>query len=454
MEPAETPGGHSRLSTGLVMASGSALHTAAGVTDSPDSFLRDYLNVVRQGVAPGPVRSYVDNSGATVDWLVQHGVRFHPRPVHGGNATVPRALVAEGFGAGMMSALWTAARRAGVDIALRHRALRLLRAGDRVVGALVQTPAGEQQVHARAVVLATGGFGANPELLTEHYPASNAVGDWLWNIGHEHNRGDGLVMAREIGAPAVGHDRGLRVLHADFVRTLEATIPGWVVLVDGDGRRFVDETSQYGMVAHRTGAVGERAWAVLDARALDRPVDDRTTDYLQEIPGIAQRRSVNFAPAVLREHCAAGRIPTADTLTELAAAVGLPAAQLVATIGQYNEGAQAGRDRFGKRADCLRAVDTAPYLAVEVRPASLVYTAYGPQIDENACLLDELGGPVPGLFAAGEVTGGVLGDLYVGSGSGLGTAGTLGRTAGESAAAYAAYAAYAASAPGTAPNPS
>jgi len=434
LEPADVLGGHARLSTGFFMASASRLHEAAGVEDPPERLLRDYLNLNRQAVSTDAVRTFAETSGATVDWLVGHGVRFHDRPLRGGNATVSRSLVAEGFGAGLMERLWSAATGAGVQVAPRHRALELITDDGCVVGCRVATPDGEQRIRARSVVLATGGFEADPELLAAHYPSSGLVGDWLWNIGHEHNRGDGLRLARGVGARLVGHDHGLRVMHANFVRTLEATLPGWLVLVDAAARRYVDETSQYGMVARRTDEVGGRAWAILDARAIDRPDDDPTWDYAQQVPGIAERRSVNFSAAMLTEQRDAGRVAVADTIEELAAAVGLPTVQLAATVRQYNHGARTGRDAHGKQPEFLRPIDRPPYLAVEMRPASLVYTAYGPAIDGDGRVLNELGDPIPGLFAAGEVAGGVLGELYVGSGSGLGTAGTLGRAAGLAAA--------------------
>ncbi|MFE0752133.1 FAD-dependent oxidoreductase [Gordonia sp. NPDC058843] len=433
IEPADAPGGHSKLSTGVFMAGG-------GDRRSGEAFMRDYLNVVRQAVGPDAVRTYVEHSRATVDWLGDHGVGFHDEAISGGNAVERRSLVAVDFGAGMMASIASALDKASVTTVLRHRATELLQEQGRICGARVRGPSGEDEIRAGSVVLATGGFGADPERLAEYYPSAAACGDWLWNAGHEHNRGDGLQMAIDAGARVVGHDRGLRVLHADFVRSIEATIPGWVILVDAQGRRYVDETSQYGMLAHRTGDVGDRAWAILDAKALattEGQAADGVADYVQGIPGIARRRSVNFGPAMMREQLASGKAASADTIGELADAVGLPADQLTATVRQYNDGSRRRTDSLGKRPEFLRPLDRPPYLAVEVRPATLVYTACGPAIDDSGRVLDRLGDPIAGLWAAGEVTGGVLGDLYVGSGSAIGAAATIGRMAGSSAASSA-----------------
>jgi len=236
-----------------------------------------------------------------------------------------------------------------------------------------------------------------------------------------------------VDAQITGRNRGLRLLHPNFVRTLEAYLPTWVVLVNQDGRRFTDESAPYGLMNVLVRAQGDRAYVIFDDAVVHPERAPATKQYKQALPGRAGMKSPNWNPTMVEEMVERGRIAKADTLEGLAAALGLP--HLVGTIRRYNQGAATGLDDFAKPAEYLRPVALAPYYGAEVRPATICLTACGLRIDADARVLRDDGEPIPGLFAAGETTGGVVGDVYVGSGNSLSNAATFGRIAGRVAAA-------------------
>lgn len=134
-----------------------------------------------------------------------------------------------------------------------------------------------------------------------------------------------------------------------------------------------------------------------------------------------------------------GKVARADDVAELAAATGLPVAALVGTLARYNAAVAAGEDADHlKDPRFLEPVASAPFYAAQLRPVTVCFTACGARIDRDARVLDASGGPVPGLFTAGESAGGVIGPTYVGSGNSYASCVVFGRLAGAGAAAAAA----------------
>jgi fumarate reductase flavoprotein subunit len=115
--------------------------------------------------------------------------------------------------------------------------------------------------------------------------------------------------------------------------------------------------------------------------------------------------------------------------------MGVPVERFVATVGIYNDDCAAGNDsHYGKRSDVLAPLEKPPFYATELRLSQVAVTAVGLRIDRSARVIDDLGRPVQGLYAAGECTGGVVGETYVGSGNSITNAFVFGRIAGRSAA--------------------
>ena len=429
-------GGSTRLSGGIVMGSRSAVQHANEIHEEEDDLFHDYRSLMRWDIAAGPVRKFARRSGETIDWLAAHGVPFFERLIFGGEERQPRSHAVDGGGQALVDALHRAAIAREVDVALGQRVDRLLVNEGRVEGVAV----GDDEITARAVVLATGGFGASPERLAELFPSA-----WdperTWYIGHDGARGDALDLGATVGAQVTGHDRGLRTLGPGGTFVNEALLPGWVVLLDPDGHRFADETAPYGILDNAVRAHGNRCVAFLDAAALNPPADlaDRYRDaYKQVWPNHPPFRPRHYTPDMIEFMLGQKRAFAADDLASLAGEVGLDPVAVSGEIDRYNAFADGGSDDdFGKAGKFLLPLRTPPFYAVPLYPIAVNVTGAGLRIDDRARVIGADGQPIPGLFAAGECTGGLFGPLYMGSGNSLGLATGIGRIAGEEAAAEA-----------------
>lgn len=421
-------GGSSRLSGGLVMGAGTRYQAALGIEDDADSLFHDYLTVNRWNVDAGVVRRLADLAGPTVDWLGDLGVEFAEQLVFGGDERVPRVHVPVGRGAGVVEVLTRHVREAGVDIALGQRVDRLVMRDGAVVGVAV----GEDEITADAVVIASGGFANAPELLERHFPSAAQTGN-AWYIGADGSRGDALGLAEQVDAQLIGHDRGLRLLHTGFAQIYEAYLPGWLVLLNGSGHRFCDETAPYGMMDFLVREQGNAVYAILDHAVLEQTATGQAR-YKQLIPG-AKNKSPHWNLDVIEQMSKDGKVVRGDSLEEVAQGLGLPTRAMVGAIARYNSHVAAGRDTdFAKAAKFLEPVETPPFYGVVMKPSTVCFTAYGLRIDADARVLDTAGSPIPGLFAAGECTGGVVGAQYVGSGNSYANCTVFGRIAGAAAA--------------------
>lgn len=423
-------GGSSRLSGGLMMGAGTRYQRAFGIDDDADSLFHDYLQLNQWQVEPAVVRRLAERCGPTVEWVGDLGVSFYDELVFGGDERVPRVHCPIGRGQAVVDVLTRECRRAGVDIALGRRVDHLTVDDGAVTGVAV----GADTITAGAVVVASGGFGNDPAKLASCYPSAAQTG-WAWYIGADGSRGDHLDFARQADAQLLGHDRGLRLLHANFAPIYEAYLPGWLVLVNTDGRRFCDETAPYGIMDGLLAAQGDTAYAIFDHAALTEATEAGVAHYKQQVPGSTKKQSPHWNADVIERMADDGTVSRANSVAELAASLRVPADHLTATVARHNAATAAGEDvDYLKDPAFLRPLATAPLYGAEIRPATVCFTACGLRIDRDARVLGESGEPVPGLFAAGESAGGVIGPRYVGSGNSYASCLTFGRIAGESAA--------------------
>ncbi len=424
-------GGSSRLSGGLMMGAGTRYQRALGIEDSPEALFHDYMTLNQWKVESAVVERLTQRAGQAVEWLGDHGVEFYDQMVYGGDETVPRVHCPIGRGQAVVDTLYARCREAGVEFALGQRIDRLVVQNGVVRGVAV----GGDEITAGAVIVASGGFGANEEKRREFFPSVFDTG-WSYYIGADGARGDALDFTREVDAQVTGFDRGLRLLHTDFDRMYEAYIPGWLILVNRDGRRFCNETAPYGIMDGLLAEQGDVAFAVFDHRRLVEATELGVARYKQAIPGSTKRQSPHWNLDVIELMQKEGKVHVADSVDALAERIGVPAAHLRATVERVNELHARQQDAdYLKDPSFLEPIAEGPFYAVEVRPATCCFTACGLRIDRDAQVLESSGRPIPGLFAAGEVTGGVIGPRYVGSGNSYGNCVTMGRVAGQSAAA-------------------
>ncbi len=424
-------GGSSRLSGGLMMGAGTRYQRALGIEDSSEALFHDYMTLNQWKVEAAVVERLTQRAGQAVEWLGDHGVEFYDQMVYGGDETVPRVHCPIGRGQAVVDVLYARCREAGVEFALGQRIDRLITVDSAVHGVAV----GDDEITAGSVVVASGGFGASEEKRRELFPSVYGTG-WSYYIGADGARGDALDFTRPVDAQVTGHDRGLRLLHTDFDRMYEAYIPGWLVLVNRDGRRFCNETAPYGIMDGLLAEQGDVAFAIFDHRRLVEATELGVARYKQSIPGSTKRQSPHWNLDVIEMMKQEGKVKVAETVEDLARLLRLPSGHLQATVERVNELHAMHEDAdYLKDPKFLEPIEEGPFYGVEVRPATCCFTACGLRIDRDARVLDSSGRPISGLFAAGEVTGGVIGPRYVGSGNSYGNCVTMGRVAGQSAAA-------------------
>ena len=429
VESEDQVGGASAWSTGIVMGAGTAFQAAEGVKDNPDELARDYQSLNNWEVLPAIANRLAQDSGPTIEWLVGLGAEC-TGIIFAGDERVPRAHVFKGLGAHIVDVLYgELKRRKNVDVVLKSRVTSLLHDDTgRVTGAV----AGGETIRSRATILATGGFGANRDLIKKHFPRADAAGDWLWYVGPPSSRGDGLVLAQSVGADITGHDHGVLRLRANFTHENEgAYLPGWMVVVNSQGRRFMDEMSPYNVAEAVTSQQDGPVFALWDDKT-KREAQPGTTAMHRKVNFPEGHPWEDFVEPVIDEMVHLGKVVVAQTIPELAAKLGISERALVGTLETYNADCRAGVDRFfDKQAPVFKTMEQPPFYATELRLWHMPVTAVGPQTDADGRVLDGDWRPIPGLYAAGEVAGGVIGKHYVGSGNAYANALVFGRRAGR-----------------------
>ncbi|MBN6042303.1 FAD-dependent oxidoreductase [Amycolatopsis sp. 195334CR] len=430
-------GGSTQLSAGMFTAAGTSVQAGLGVTDSAEKFFQHYQDLNQWQLKPGLVRAFCEQAGPAVEWLIGLGVEIPARVSHdahtpgltrAGVEDVWRGHVPKDQGYGLVQVLAGACRKSGVDIVPNTRVERLLVEDGRVTGVV----ADGIEVRAGAVVVASGGFARNPELLERYYPAATAAGGDLFVVAAEGSRGDHFGFGAQVGSAIAGDGWGL-LLPTVYFQRLHHWQSGFPpvsrVLVNRHGRRFMDEDASYAVSSGTIDAQKGPVWTVFDERArIGLP------------SGYA-----HWDAAHVHAEADAGRTLRAASVEELAGKMGVPAAALRATLDRWNAGLPAGQEdsEFLRHRSLaakgvtrpLEPIGQAPFYAARTLPAELVCTHAGLEIDAGAAVLDERGDRVPGLYAAGEAGAGVLGNRYVGGGNAVANAITFGRIAGRAAAA-------------------
>ncbi len=414
LEKLPESGGSSALSGGCLAFAGTDLQAMQGVVDSPDLLFKDLREVGQEVNDEALVRTYCDAQLATYEWLKSAGVRFSPVIETASGQSVPRVHTVDP--ADMVRSLKAAAESSGlVDYRASIAAEELVQdASGRVVG--VQLADGKSLTAAKGVIIASGGFAKNPELL-DHYAPQYAEAVFVAGAG---SQGDGLRMAQALGADLRDMDYvkgtfGKHPTDESNDHSLQAVYKG-AIAVNQDGQRFVNESISYKLLGD---AVMAQPWHTA-YQIMDQGIFDTGDDRV---------RILDFGRR-LEE----GLFYVADTLEDLAAQIEIDPELMIATVTRYNGYVEAGHDPdFGRthlvhHHGALRKIETAPFYAYP--STAVVFGTYcGLRIDSAARVLKPDGAPIDGLYAAGEVTGGFHGAAYM-TGSALGKAVVFGRIAG------------------------
>lgn len=420
-------GGATALSAAVMYACNTSVQRARGINDSPEAMFRYMMTLAAWDTYPQIMRLLCEESGPTLEWLISLGVEFPADYLLcSGVDEVPRGHPS----LGVADSLINAAGAAGVEYALGTRVDKLLIDNNRVAG----VSANGVELYGGAVIVTTGGFGNNPEMVKEYYPTAAYHGDWTYSVhmGAPYILGDGIKLGKEIGANIVGIDTGLLLPTSGLGKWIEAFLPPWIMLVNNHGQRFMDESAPYAVSGYLINSQPEKkAYAIFDEPTLEVASQDmKFAD-----PYHSGTAMPTWEYNLLRQSIKNGKIHKADTLEELAKKIGLDEESLKISVKQYNTDCDEGRDSlFFKKMSPHFPVRTAPFYAREVRASVIGQTGAGLNINTKTQVLNERGEVIKGLYAAGEVLGCGVGKRYFGGGMGICNAMVLGRIAGSMAA--------------------
>lgn len=410
-----SPGGNSIINGGAISAAGTDMQQKAGIKDSPDLLFADIMKA-GGGLAHASLgRRIADESVANYEWLRdQIGVKFKAVTYHGGHS-VPRShAVQENSGAGFINPMLAKCKEFGIPIQLRT-----------IVDELIVSPSGcvlgvkarknyrmgrensGKVVYIRSlkgVLIASGGFSQNVKMRSSHDPRLTSA---FTSTNHPGATGEMIQHAQKIGA---------NTIHMDWIQLGPWTSPdengfgiaplavesmvGYGPMIDpATGKRFIKETGNRKV----------RADAIV---ALGHPALIYTTEenFMNKVVGKNMKQE-QFETALKNNV-----IRKFDTLDELAAFYKVPLEALKETNKKFNEYMKAKKD---PEFDCMffkdgKLLEHGPYFALRLWPR-VHHTMGGLEINDKAQVLDVEGKPIPGLYAAGEATGGVHGMVRLGT---------------------------------------
>lgn len=414
-------GGSTALSGFGFAAPGSWPQQQAGIEDSADNLAEDMLAGGDYEGNPDLVHVVCDNALDAYQWLSYNMmVSWYPDVVQDGGHSRKRSQCPEDYGAGTVQRLLAGARSAGAQLFASAQADEIAKdetgkvTGVRGTDLLTGEPF---EVTAGAVVLATGGFGRNVDMRMEYNPE---LDDSYLCTDAPGITGDGIIMAEAAGAQLVdmefiqthptGNPSTGSMLDVGGIRTY-----GCAIMVNKEGRRFVEELERRDVVSEATLAQTDGLGYFVFTRK-DAEADDM----------------YGWAGDEIDSMIAAGLWAEGDTLDEACAAFGIDAAACADSIAQWNADCETGADTaFNYRGD-MSPIGDGPYCIFATTP-TVHYTMGGVAIDTQARVLDAVGAPIPGLYAAGEVTGDIMGINRLGTTAVVDIV-VFGRIAGKSAA--------------------
>ena len=426
LEKMPVPGGNSIINGGLMAAAGTPLQKKEGIEDSPELMMKDTLKAGLYMNHPELARIFVDDSAAAVEWTIKLGAKYKDRVTHLGGHTVPRSYyTTNSSGAGIVRPMLKKVKEMGIPLQKKTLLENLIMDGDKgVVGVKVREKYAFPKkdsgkvVYIKAkkgVVMASGGFANDVAFRTIQDPKLDKSVDCT---NHPGATAESLLEAFRCGATPVQvswiqlgpwgcpDEKGMGI---GYIFAISGAFPFGVMVDPKDGKRFVNELANRKI----------RADAIL-----------KTGHYAI---GVADQNGVKYT-AKLDKMLERGIVKKFNTLDELAAYYKIDKKGLEKTVKDYNSYVKNGDDKeFGKPLrKSAKPIATAPFYGMRLWPKAH-HTMGGLQINPKAQVLDLTGEPIKGLYAAGEITGGVHGAVRLGSNATTDCI-VFGRIAGQNAA--------------------
>lgn len=408
-------GGNSNYATGGINAAYTKEQQRLGIKDSKEVFLNDTMKGGQFLNNESLVKTLVDKSAEIVEWLQSPmiGADLSDVGMFGGatNKRIHRPKGGGAIGAHLIPLLHKSALAQGAEIRLNNRVIDILEEDGKACGVKVSYSGGEYTVKAKAVIIATGGFGANPEMLT-FYQASLAG---FATTNHKGATGDAFKMVEKFNAELVQMDQiqvHPTVVKGTGIMITEAVRGNGAILVNKNGRRFVNEMETRDIVS---------------SAILQQP---GKTAYLVFDQGI--RESLK----AIEEYVKDGWTKQGKTIKDLGIAANIDAVALEYTIQEYDNYVNQKKDEeFNRNAESMdRKLEKGPFYAIQIEPG-IHHTMGGLKINTSAQVINKSGKPIPALFAAGEVTGGIHGANRLG-GNAVADFAIFGKIAADSAVEF------------------
>ncbi len=445
LEKAANPGGNTVLSSGVVQAAGTKFQKKYTKYQNDTPALHyEYWNEAGEEIVDSDlVKAMANGAPGCVDWLVSQGIDYinvygvAPIPYIDPKYMADRIHVpgggpngTSGWGKFHVETLLANAKKAGVEFLANTPGQQLIVDAEKgVIGVTATSGDKTLQIKAnKAVVMASGGYDHNKEM------ARTFSQHQLWALetgvlyAAPTNTGDGIRMGVEIGADlaGLGGTIGLPTTNVGIFPTLPGNkvVPG--IMVNKNGLRFVTEDNHYGYVMRIAfSQESHLSWQIWDQNAMDL--------------GGTVVSGISSMSEDMQKEIAAGKVFKADTVADLAKAIGVNADNLVKTIDTWNADMKStGKDSVWGKVVGLEPMDRAPYYAVPVIEYNLG-TIGGLRINGNAQVLDLSGAVIPHLYAGGQCAGGFMGPYYPGTGTGVMSTVYFGRITGQNAAAETAW---------------
>lgn len=414
-EKNEGLGGNTNKASSGMNASESNVQYAQGIIDNKEDFYKETLKGGGLLNDRDMLRYFVDHSAIAISWLEEHGIDLTDLTITGGmskkRAHRPASMAP--VGGYLVTGLLKKIQEEDIPVFNKAKVTKLVKEDKAVTGIEVETESGLKKVVAKAVLLASGGFGASKEMMKKYrpdlvdYKTTNQAGA----------TGDGLKLAEAVDAQLMQMEyvQVHPTAQTDGARTFligEAVRGEGAILVNRAGKRFVNELNTRKIVSNAiTGLNEDGAYLIFDQ-------------------GIRNHvKAVEFYDAI-------GLVKHGASLAELANEIGVDAANLEATVKTWNEAVKAANDaEFGRSTGMERGIEKGPFFAIQVHPA-IHYTMGGIHITPKTEVLDTNGNVIKGLYAAGEVSGGLHGNNRIG-GNSIAETVIFGRQAGMQMAKFA-----------------
>lgn len=409
VEKNEIVGGNTNFATGGLNAAGTKFQEENKIKDSVELFYEDTMKGGKDKNNPDLVKVLTENADDTVDWLTEIGADLTDVGRLGGASAnrTHRPTGGAGVGSHLVSVLEEKAKEVGVEIRVATKAVEILAEGNKVTGIKVEDLEGNgYSITSKAVIVTTGGFGANQERVVEYKPELKGFG----TTNAKGATGDAIELVKPLNVALI--DMSEIQTHPTVVpkknkMITEAVRGNGAILVNREGKRFISELETRDVVSKaELKQEGKTAFLIFD-------------------------QNVRDSLKAIEKYHKAELLAEANTIEELAEKMKLNKEELAKTVEKYNTYVKSGEDQDFARPNMKTELNKAPFYAVEVGPA-VHHTMGGLKINAKAQVLNQSDEIIEGLFAAGEVTGGVHGANRLG-GNALSDITVFGRIAGKNA---------------------